>query len=108
YGKFFEFLAGNDSGDSLTSAGTKKEELTAMRDLLRAEQDILIILSSDIRGTDIATIVKLGQSHHKVRFILLGDYANSLGAADMGLYPDLLPGYTPVANAGAYSEYGAD
>src|SRR5438067_4123084 len=79
-----------------------------MRDLLRAEQDILIILSSDIRGKDIATIVKLGQSHHKVKFMLLGDYANSRGAADMGLYPDLLPGYTPVSSAGNYSEYGAN
>jgi NADH-quinone oxidoreductase subunit G len=27
---------------------------------------------------------------------LLGDYANSRGAADMGLLPDLLPGYTPI------------
>src|SRR4051812_40260558 len=108
YAKFFEFLSGTDAAaDSLTSAGTTKQQLTAMRELLRAEQDILIILSSDIRGKDISTIVKLGQSHHKVRFMLLGDYANSRGAADMGLYPDLLPGYTPVASAGTFSEYGA-
>jgi NADH-quinone oxidoreductase subunit G len=108
YAKFFEFLAGTDPGDSLTSADTTKQQLAAMRELLRAEQEILIILSSDIRGKDIATIVKLGQSHHKVKFMLLGDYANSRGAADMGLYPDLLPGYTPVANAGEYAEYGVN
>src|SRR6185437_8994575 len=78
-----------------------------MRELLRKEDDLLIILSSDIRGKDIATIVKLGQSHKRVKFMLLGDYSNSRGAADMGLYPDLLPGYTPVANSGAYSEYGS-
>src|SRR5438067_3908310 len=79
-----------------------------MRDLLRAEQDILIILSSDIRGKDIATIVKLGQSHHRVKFMLLGDYANSRGAADMGLYPDLLPGYVPVTAAAHFGEEWAD
>src|SRR5438270_7482174 len=60
YAKFFEFLSGTDAAaDSLTSAGTKKDQLTAMRELLRAEQDILIILSSDIRGKDLTTIVKL-------------------------------------------------
>ena len=31
------------------------------------------------------------------KFVCLGDYANSRGAADMGLYPDLLPGYHPIA-----------
>jgi len=31
----------------------------------------------------------------------LGDYANSRGAADMGLLPDRLPGYAYVDNAGA-------
>ncbi len=109
YAKFFEFLSGTDSAaDQLTTAGTKKDQLLAMRELLRKEDDLLIILSADIRGKDIATIVKLGQSHKKVRFMMLGDYANSRGAADMGLYPDLLPGYTPVANAGAFSEYGAN
>ena len=40
-------------------------------------------------------------------FACLGDYANSRGAADMGLLPDLLPGYVPVKNAGAFAgEYG--
>jgi NADH-quinone oxidoreductase subunit G len=38
------------------------------------------------------------------KFICLGDYANSRGAADMGLYPDLLPGYTPLAEAGRFRE----
>jgi NADH-quinone oxidoreductase subunit G len=31
----------------------------------------------------------------------LGDYANSRGAADMGVLPDLLPGYAPLANPAA-------
>jgi NADH-quinone oxidoreductase subunit G len=36
----------------------------------------------------------------------LGDYANSRGAADMGLYPDFLPGYMPVGHAQFTEEYG--
>ena len=40
----------------------------------------------------------------RTRFMALGDYANSRGAADMGLLPDRLPGYASVANsAGARS-----
>jgi len=31
----------------------------------------------------------------------LGDYANSRGAADMGVLPDRLPGYAHVDNAAA-------
>ncbi|MGB6744598.1 MAG: molybdopterin-dependent oxidoreductase, partial [Terracidiphilus sp.] len=40
-----------------------------------------------------------------VRFAYLGDHTNSRGAADMGLFPDLLPGYVPVAAPGAFAEY---
>ena len=36
--------------------------------------------------------------------ICLGDYSNSRGAADMGLYPDLLPGYQPVADPAQFRE----
>ncbi len=39
------------------------------------------------------------------RFAYLGDHANSRGAADMGLFPDLLPGYVPVTAPGAFAEY---
>src|SRR5437899_663151 len=107
YGKFLSFLAGNETGDALVTPNSNKDQLVAMRDLLRAEQDILIIFGSEIRGADIATLVKLGSSHHQVKFMCLGDYANSRGAADMGLYPDLLPGYVPLASAGKYAdEYG--
>jgi NADH-quinone oxidoreductase subunit G len=39
-----------------------------------------------------------------VRFAFLGDHANSRGAADMGLLPDLLPGYVPVSAPGAFAQ----
>ena len=35
-----------------------------------------------------------------VKYVCLVDYSNSRGAMDMGLLPNLLPGYRPVAEAG--------
>ena len=50
----------------------------------------------------------MGSACPNAKFALLGDYANSRGAADMGLLPDLLPGYLPVETPGAFGEeYGA-
>ena len=41
-------------------------------------------------------LIAWGLKRGNVRFACLGDHANSRGAADMGLLPDLLPGYVPV------------
>ncbi len=35
-----------------------------------------------------------------MKYVCLVDYSNSRGASDMGVLPDLLPGYQPVTNAG--------
>ena len=40
------------------------------------------------------------------RFVALGDYANSRGAADMGLLPDVLPGYASLSDAAARERDG--
>ncbi len=61
-----------------------------------------------MRGEALAGFIKQGLTHADVKFALLSDYVNARGAADMGLLPDLLPGYTPVATPGAFAtEYGA-
>ena len=77
----------------LTSASVTNDALKKLRDELKAQKDLIIIFGSEIRGTDINALVKFGSSQ-SAKFICLGDYANSRGAADMGLLPDLLPGYT--------------
>ena len=42
------------------------------------------------------------------KLICLGDYSNSRGASEMGLYPDLLPGYEPLAGSTRFQkEWGA-
>jgi NADH-quinone oxidoreductase subunit G len=96
-GKAAAFLAGDDSAaDALTGESLSKDQLTALRDKVRSEQNLVIIFGSEIRGADIASLVTFGSSIPGAKFICLADYANSRGAADMGLYPDLLPGYHPI------------
>jgi NADH-quinone oxidoreductase subunit G len=74
-----------------------------------AEPSLVVIFGEEFRGAAVEKLVawglKRGPSNDSVRFAYLGDYANSRGAADMGLFPDLLPGYIPVAAPGAFSEY---
>jgi NADH-quinone oxidoreductase subunit G len=75
---------------------TNKDAWAALRDKLRGEQNLIIIFGSrNPRRSRQPGEFRLRISGAK--FICLADYANSRGAADMGLYPDLLPGYHPVA-----------
>ncbi|SPF49743.1 NADH-quinone oxidoreductase, chain G [Candidatus Sulfotelmatobacter kueseliae] len=114
--KVASFLAGDDStldvltarvdaSDSPGQDGRERpsphNQWIALRDKLRSEQNLLIIFGSEIRGGGVASLVSFGSAIAGAKFICLADYANSRGAADMGLYPDLLPGYHPT---GASSE----
>src|SRR5258708_396303 len=49
-------------------------------------------------------LVAWGLKRGNVRFAFLGDNANSRGAADMGLLPDLLPGYVPLSEPGTFAQ----
>jgi NADH-quinone oxidoreductase subunit G len=101
YASFVEYLAGKDGGfqgDDTTAA---------FRDAIRKEASLLIVFGSEYRGRDIAALVQFGLSLPNTKFACLGDYANSRGAADMGVLPDLLPGYVPVSVAAQFAEeYG--
>ena len=76
---------------------------------LAAEESLVVIFGEEFRGDAAENLVawglKRGPNPDSVRFAYLGDYANSRGAADMGLFPDLLPGYVPVTAPGAFAEY---
>ncbi len=70
-----------------------------------AEESLLVVFGPEYIGTQVADLVAWGLSRGNVRFALLGGYANSRGAADMGLLPDLLPGFVPVTAPAAFAEY---
>jgi len=107
-GQAAAFLAGSDAAaDTLANSSTKKEEWIALRDKLRGEQNLVIVFGSEIVGDGLAKLVKFGSAISGARFVCLADYANSRGAADMGLYPDLLPGYhSIVGNSQFHQEWG--
>ena len=95
-GSLVQFLAGNDAAaDAVVTPQLSREALSQMRDALKNEKDLVVIFGSELRGDDVTALVNFGLAQG-AKFICLGDYANSRGAADMGLYPDMLPGYAPV------------
>ncbi len=82
---------------------------TDLAKAVKAEEFLVVIFGSEIRGAAIHNLVNWGLNRgpnpDSVRFACLGDHSNSRGAADMGLFPDLLPGYVPVTEPGTFAEY---
>jgi Uncharacterized anaerobic dehydrogenase len=105
YGALAGYLAGDNAAGS--SAVSDVNALSAFRDTVKAEQNLLILIGSELRGTELKKLIEFGLSIPGAKFALLSDYANSRGAADMGLLPDMLPGYTPVAGNSTFVEYNA-
>jgi len=97
-------MGGRDAGEDARATQTTPATLAGFREQVRGEQNLIIIFGAEVRGGDIASLVKFGSGIPGARFLCLADYANSRGAADMGVYPDLLPGYHPVANSGKFHE----
>jgi NADH-quinone oxidoreductase subunit G len=97
-GNFVRFLGGEDAAASgFAPDQATRDALNGFRDKVRGEQNLVIIFGAELRGADIQALVDFGSKLPGAKFVCLGDYANSRGAADMGLYPDLLPGYVPVS-----------
>jgi NADH-quinone oxidoreductase subunit G len=70
-----------------------------------AEESLLVVFGPEYSGAQVTELVAWGLKRGNVRFAFLGGYANSRGAADMGLLPDLLPGYVPVTAPETFAEY---
>jgi NADH-quinone oxidoreductase subunit G len=98
------WIGGEDSCAELCAGGS--EELQAFASELEKESDTVIVFGDEVQGANIARLVRWGLSlPGQTRFVTLGDYANSRGAADMGLLPNALPGYLPVADEAARRRY---
>jgi NADH-quinone oxidoreductase subunit G len=103
--KAVTFLSGDDTPlDSLVSESTSLEAWIALREKIHAEQNLVIVFGSEIRGHDIQKLVNFASALTGAKLICLADYSNSRGASEMGLYPDLLPGYEPLASAGKFQQ----
>jgi len=97
---FVNFLASSGPApDDLGVSGTDAELLGKLRDAVRAEQNLVVVFGSEIQGSSIEHLIA---ALPQAKFVCLGDYSNSRGASDMGLYPDLLPGYHAVTSNGPF------
>jgi NADH-quinone oxidoreductase subunit G len=94
YGALASYLAGDESAATAVAADTSA--LSSFRDAVKAEENLLILIGSEFRGAELKRLIDFGLTIPGAKFALLADYVNSRGAADMGLLPDMLPGYTPV------------
>jgi NADH-quinone oxidoreductase subunit G len=107
-GRVAAFLAGDDAAvDAFSStnfSSVNKDAWIALRGTLRSEPNLVVVFGSEVRRSDLSSLVKFGSGISGAKFVCLADYANSRGAADMGLYPDLLPGYYPTAGSSAFHE----
>jgi NADH-quinone oxidoreductase subunit G len=84
-----------------------KAALDKLRGALEKENDLVILFGAEIAGPAIEALVAWGAARPgRTRFMALGDYANSRGAADMGLLPERLPGYAQVSDSAARAAFG--
>jgi len=82
------------------------EQLAQLKAGLEAESDVAVVFGAEISGAAIGTLVAFGSKlPGKTRYMALGDYANSRGAADMGVLPDRLPGYAYVGSPHAHTSF---
>src|SRR5579863_4686190 len=82
------------------------EALVQLKAALEAEKDAVVLFGADIQGAAIRDLVSLAARFGgATKFMALGDYSNSRGAADMGILPDRLPGYAPLSDAGERARF---
>jgi NADH-quinone oxidoreductase subunit G len=103
YGSLARYLAGDSS--SANTAAADASALASFRDAVKSEENLLILIGSELRGAELKRLIDFGLTIPGAKFALLADYANSRGAADMGLLPDMLPGYTPALGNASFGEY---
>jgi NADH-quinone oxidoreductase subunit G len=83
------------------------EALVQLKAALEAEKDVVVLFGADIQGAAIRDLVSLtARFGGKTKFMALGDYANSRGAADMGILPDRLPGYAHLSDSAERTRFG--
>jgi len=83
-------LGSSDTLDTIAS------QVTALAERICQENELVIIFGAELHRAAIDDLMRFGTTIPGTKFICLGDHSNSRGAADMGMLPDLLPGYLPL------------
>lgn len=85
----------------IAAEGEEMPAVESLRDKLKDSESLVILFGASVRGEALRRLVAFGSSLGiAVKYISLLDYSNSRGAMDMGLVPELLPGYQPSGQPG--------
>jgi NADH-quinone oxidoreductase subunit G len=104
YGALAQYLGGKDAAANATSTIAQADQLSAFRSAVLAEEKLIVLIGNEVRGGELASLIK---ALPNAKFALMADYVNSRGASDMGVLPDVLPGYQSLKGSTLASEYGA-
>jgi len=89
--------------DKYATVKVRGRDYESLREKLSAEPALVIVFDDSYQGEEIRKLVEFGESLGiPVKYICLVDYANSRGAIDMGVAPELLPGYKPSVREGMH------
>jgi|SRR5579871_1124122 len=81
--------------------GGEMAAVESLREKLQGEPELVIVYGDTVKGDAVRQLVSFGASLGiPVRYVPLVDYSNSRGAVDMGLMPELLPGFAPSGQSG--------
>ncbi len=84
-------------GEAETLSADLAKQIKNLRTALQVESDVVFLFGAELTGSAIGSLVQFGNTLlGQSRYAALADYANSRGAADMGLLPDRLPGYASL------------
>ncbi|MBI4890079.1 MAG: NADH-quinone oxidoreductase subunit NuoG [Acidobacteria bacterium] len=84
-----------------SNPGEELNLLPQLSDDLKQHASLTVLYNAAIKGDAVRQLVAFCDSLGiEVKYLPLVDYSNSRGALDMGLLPDLAPGYQPLRNPG--------
>ncbi|MEO6923773.1 MAG: molybdopterin-dependent oxidoreductase, partial [Bryocella sp.] len=95
YGAFAAYLNGDDASANAASTVEQADTLSAFRETIKGEETLVVIVGNEVRGGELAALIR---ALPNAKFGLTGDYVNSRGASDMGMLPDVMPGYQAVGS----------
>ena len=73
----------------------------SLREKLKGEPELVIVYGDAVKGSAVHELAVFAASlGTAVQYVPLVDYSNSRGAVDMGLAPELFPGYKPTELTG--------
>jgi NADH-quinone oxidoreductase subunit G len=94
------------AGVAQALAGAEIPALETLREKLKTEPELVVLFGDSIKGDAVRQLVTFCDSLGiPIKYVCLVDYSNSRGAFDMGLLPDLGPGFHAVETPGlAYDQ----